>query len=140
MITLLEEHLSGMDHTTIFSVKRPLHESSTESESTKTENDGNMGIIYKLAKSHGFSDAQVDELFADLEQDEHGYFSIDEAVARANEIKNFSNCVYSVYGGSERKPILPFIEHLGSRVKRVFEDGNEYEGNNFFVLKQFHRK
>ena len=138
MITLLQEHLSVKDHSTIYSVKRPLHESSTESAETK--NDGNMGIIYKLAKSHGFSDAQVDELFADLEQDEHGYFSIDEAVARANEIKNFSNCVYSVYGGSERKPILPFIEHLGSRVKRVFEDGNEYEGNNFFVLKQFHRK
>ena len=138
MITLLQEKLSGKDHSTIYSVESPLLETSVES--SKTKNDGNMGIIYKYVKSRGFSDAQIDKLFEDLEKDEHGYFSINEAIARTNEMNLNNNFVYSqVPDGSKRKSILPFVEHLGSRVNRVFETGKEYEGKNVLFFNQFHR-
>lgn len=136
MINLLQEQLSGKDHSTIYSVDSPLFE--TSAESSKTKNDGNMGVIYKYVKSRGFSDAQIDKLFADLKKDEHGYFSINEAVARTNEMNLNNNFVYpQVPIGSKRKPILPFVEYLGSRVNRVFENGKEYEGKKSCFLLSF---
>lgn len=100
-------------------------------------NDGNMAIIVETAERMGLDREQIDyDLCAELEPDERNYFSINKAVPLIVEMskKNgrSSRVTMKKTRGSTNTSVVD--EHVGSRVKTVFEDGVEHGGEAVCTL------
>ncbi len=103
-------------------------------KSPEFDDNDNRRIIVKAAKSFGLTDTQINDLFQELEVDELGYYSINNAVplilnkrtifspSRQTDLKS----KHSVCSGSG--------VHVGTRVKTVFEDGSEHEGETSIII------
>lgn len=123
----IQEKLFKIKDKTTLSVPQPWDE--RKEESCQYKNDGNMPIIVNLARENGLSKADIDNLFADLSEDEHGYYSINDAVLKIDEMKKIN-----APGANQDDELLlsglvhPFSDLIGKRIKSVLEDGIEYDG------------
>ena len=127
MNMLIQEKLVNIKDKTALSVLQPWDNGRKKSNQPK--NDGNMTMIVKAARSNGLNDKDIEELFADLEEDEHRCFSINEAVPKIVEMsKKYSSIANQNNEMRLSNSVHPFSDLIGKRVKRVMEDGVEYDG------------
>lgn len=150
-IMLLQETVFDVNKRTTFvkpSSTAATRENSSELTPT-TSNDGNKSSIMRLAKSLGLSRDQIStELLPSLDLSDDGYYSINDAIPKIREMMVMNNdSRESGDGNNEEREtneelsgdddtgaaIIPADKTqldtiIGSRVRTVFEDGNEHEG------------
>lgn len=138
---LLQEVLFNIYRRTSF-VKAP-SDDVVVSDQTPLVNDGNKKSIIEIAKHFGLTREQIDDLFAQLSTDEHGFYSINDAIPEIHKIKESCLGQSDDSGESEDESNHDITQRnsgllgsrvqthsglLGSRVRTVFENGQEYEG------------
>lgn len=133
MNSLLQEKLYHIkDKTTVLVKEKTL---AGRSKDSTNNNDSNMAIIYNTARSFGLSNECIDRLFVDhLEEDKHNYFSINDAVSEIMKMSNGQKDESYVIAPSSSDSIAALTNHVGARIKKVFEDGKEYEGEIMLLV------
>mmetsp|Transcript_32826 Transcript_32826/g.62709 ORF Transcript_32826/g.62709 Transcript_32826/m.62709 type:complete len:430 (-) Transcript_32826:209-1498(-) len=141
---LLQQILFKLNERTKY-VRAPDGEERAKNSPPGPISDGNRSHIVRLAKQFGLTTREdVDDLFTRIGVDEHGHYSINNAIPKImemNDNKKTDNTSEeeksegvdvsndrewdAVDGGDQDNQQLDL---LGSRVRTVFENGREYEG------------
>ena len=123
---MLHESLFNVADRTQIS-KAPSSNVEQVDQASNGRNDGNKCHIVRLAKHFSLKQAQIDHVFAKLGK-EDGYYSINDAIPlileRRSDRENSNDPIATVSKTSK----TPLDSVIGSRVRTIFEDGNEHEG------------
>mmetsp|Transcript_34109 Transcript_34109/g.73825 ORF Transcript_34109/g.73825 Transcript_34109/m.73825 type:complete len:200 (+) Transcript_34109:299-898(+) len=141
---LLQQTLFKLNERTKF-VRAPDDEERAKKSQPDPISDGNKIHIVRLAKKFGLTTRNdIDDLFTRIDVDEHGHYSINNAIPKImemNDNKKADNASEEEESEEEdvssdrerdaldgREQDNQQLDLLGSRVRTVFENGREYEG------------